>query len=304
MEARPGNCTDLSDRVLDLRSVHSIDCPGLYTIGREIAIERSFAEYGEEALKKFSKKDQWKIYHRNFPKKELIANLKFWLVELTASVNVKQSLTRFQIDEIAKQLYELHSWKATDLILFFRNIKGGLYGGLYENLSPDKVMEWARLYLYDRAMVGESVSESEAGDYKAIPKLDQKIIDKIFKGVGEGESPEVLRKRESTFCNGDKAFRSYLKNVFSAAETITIFDAFSRWEIRNDLLTYCDEAINCIKAKKVKDDYKTALEWCQTIFKIRNGLPGSIVENQFAEVEELRKKLANFITQNKTNGHT
>lgn len=119
-------------------------------------------------------------------KEWVVAYLTMWLIELNDNSNVKTKMSEAQMDFTAERIYESYSLKITDLTLFFRNIKEGVYGGFYENLSQEKIMEWLKIYYDLRCEYGQMQAQSNHNKFSATKdKLPTEVIEKIFKGVGE-----------------------------------------------------------------------------------------------------------------------
>jgi len=82
----------------------------------------------------------------DYGKDWVIGYISMWLLDLNDNSNVKQKMNGTQIEFTAERIYDTYFIKVTDLTLFFRNIKEGKYGGYYENMSQEKIMEWMRIY--------------------------------------------------------------------------------------------------------------------------------------------------------------
>ena len=116
----------------------------------------------------------------------VIAYVTVWLIELNDNSNVKTKMSDAQMEFTAERIYESYSLKITDLTLFFRNVKEGVYGSFYENLSQEKVMEWLRIYFDLRCEYGQMQSQSNHSGFSATKdKIPKEVIDKLFSGVGE-----------------------------------------------------------------------------------------------------------------------
>lgn len=109
-----------------------------------------------------------------------------WLIELNDDSNVKMKMTDAQIEFTAVRIYESYSLKVTDLTLFFRNIKEGVYGQFYENLSREKIMEWLAEYYKLRCEYGEMQAQCNHENFSMIKDpIPKELIEKMFEGVGE-----------------------------------------------------------------------------------------------------------------------
>ena len=119
-------------------------------------------------------------------KEWVVAYLTMWLIELNDNSNVKNRMSEAQMEFTADRIYESYSLKITDLTLFFRNIKEGVYGSFYENLSQEKIMGWLKEYFDLRCEYGQMQAQSKQGNYSmAKDPLPPEVIKEMFKGVGE-----------------------------------------------------------------------------------------------------------------------
>jgi hypothetical protein len=119
-------------------------------------------------------------------KEWVISYLTMWVIELNDNSNVKNKMSDPQIEFTAERIYESYSLKITDLTLFFRNIKEGVYGGFYETLSSEKIMEWLGQYYNLRCEYGEmNAQQNSSGFSVSKDKIDKSVIGEMFKGVGE-----------------------------------------------------------------------------------------------------------------------
>jgi len=123
-------------------------------------------------------------YGRNF----VIGYVSTWLIELNDNSNVKTKMSDAQKEFTAERIYDMYCLKVTDLTLFFRNVKEGKYGGYYENLSQEKIMQWLSIYWDERCEYGQMMAQQNHEGFSATKdKLEPDVIKKIFKGVGEVE---------------------------------------------------------------------------------------------------------------------
>lgn len=123
-----------------------------------------------------------------FGQEWVLGYIKAWLMDLNDSIQVDRGLNEFGMDFLAEQIYLTYPLKITDLTLFFRNIKSGVYGHFYENLSPDKVMNWLAEYWTERCEAGAMQAQSNHENYSMTKdKVHPEIIKAMFDGVGEHE---------------------------------------------------------------------------------------------------------------------
>lgn len=279
------------------------DDKSLRDIGREYTQKLCFKLYGEERLKQMSKKEQWAIYNQHFPKTNITAVIKAYISNLSAQVNVKQPLSENQIDLTAKLMYDLFAWKAGDLKVFFYNILTGVYGGLYENLSPDKILAWARLYLEDRAKVAEVMQMNEDGPLNLSTKVHPEVIKVMFEGVGE-ERPKVLEKKEGVFLNNEKAFRAYIANQAKVLNFVELIELFYRWQLNASLVGYCDVVYEALMERETTDAQAVVVANCKLLLDIKiKVLPNQMNDGHFKQIEDYQQRIITFIEQNKKQNH-
>lgn len=126
----------------------------------------------------------------------VVAYITMWLIELNDNSNVKTKMSEPQMEFTAERIYESYSLKITDLTLFFRNVKEGVYGSFYENLSQEKIMEWLRKYYDLRCEYAQMQSQSSHNSFSATKdKLPPEAVKKIFEGVGETKVEHNHEKR-------------------------------------------------------------------------------------------------------------
>lgn len=127
-------------------------------------------------------------FKRELGRDWVIAYLEMWLIELNDSSNVKTKMSSSQIQFTAERIYESYSLKITDLTLFFRNIKEGVYGQFYETLGTEKIMEWLRVYYDLRCEYGQMQAQSKKNGFSlSKDKVDLEVLKKMFNGVGDVE---------------------------------------------------------------------------------------------------------------------
>lgn len=125
-------------------------------------------------------------FKRDYGKEWVIGYVCMWLIDLNDQANVKTKMNDPQIEFIAERIYETYPLKITDLTLFFRNVKEGVYGSFYENLSGEKIMEWLKEYFDLRCEYAQMQSQSNHQGFSATKdKLHPDVIKEMFKGVGE-----------------------------------------------------------------------------------------------------------------------
>tara|TARA_R110000782_G_scaffold20431_1_gene55189 strand:+ start:292 stop:924 length:633 start_codon:yes stop_codon:yes gene_type:complete len=127
-------------------------------------------------------------FNRLYGKDWVVAYLNMWLIDLNDSSGVKNPMGDAQIEFTSERIYESYSLKVTDLTLFFRNIKEGVYGAFYENLSQEKIMSWLKEYFDLRCEYGQMSSQSKEDGYSlSKDKVNPEVIKKMFEGVGDVE---------------------------------------------------------------------------------------------------------------------
>lgn len=124
-------------------------------------------------------------FKREYGKEWVIGYISMWLIELNDNANVKQKMSDAQMEFTATRIYETYSLKVTDLTLFFRNIKEGVYGQFYENLSQEKIMDWLRQYYDLRCEYGQMQSQSKEDGFSMTKDgINPEVAKKMFEGVG------------------------------------------------------------------------------------------------------------------------
>lgn len=123
---------------------------------------------------------------QEFGRDWILGYIEIWLIDLNEFLGVKNGLDPAQIKFTSERIYDTYSLKITDITLFFRQIKEGAYGPIYENLSPDKILSWLQKYYDLRCETAEmyaSVQHEKISLTK--DKIHPKVIEKMFKGVGD-----------------------------------------------------------------------------------------------------------------------
>lgn len=125
-------------------------------------------------------------FKRDYGKDWVIGYLSMWLIDLNDNAQVKTKMRDSQIEFTAERIYESYSLTVADITFFFRNIKEGVYGPYYENISSEKIMEWLRQYFDMRCEYAQMHSQS-GHDTFSINKdrMDAEVAKELFKGVGE-----------------------------------------------------------------------------------------------------------------------
>ena len=127
-------------------------------------------------------------FKRKFGKKWTIAYITLWVIDLNENAQVKTKMNDAQIEFVADRIYSSYSLKVTDLTLFFRNIKEGVYGQFYENLSSEKIMEWLAQYYELRCEFGQMQSMGRHDNFSMTKDpINPDVAKKMFEGVGEDE---------------------------------------------------------------------------------------------------------------------
>ena len=127
-------------------------------------------------------------FKRSYGKDWVIGYVAMWLIELNDNASVKNRMSEAQIEFTAERIYETYSLKITDLTLFFRNVKEGVYGPYYENLSQDKIMQWLSEYWDLRCEYAELENQGRKENFSlSKDKINPEVIEKMFEGVGEEE---------------------------------------------------------------------------------------------------------------------
>ena len=87
---------------------------------------------------------------------KIIAYISMWLIDLNVSLNIKNPMSEFQIEECAYFILDDYYYLTiADFKLFFTNIKKGKYGKLYEAISTPKIMDFLHEYTVERTRMFE-----------------------------------------------------------------------------------------------------------------------------------------------------
>lgn len=138
-------------------------------------------------------------FKREYGRQWAIDYVAIWLIELNDFLNLKTKMTDAQIEFTAAQIYDNYSLKVTDLTLFFKNVKAGVYGQFYESLGPEKILEWMDAYYEQRCEYAQMINE-EKSNINTL-KVHPDVAKEMFKGVGDSKvefdhEKSTLGKRE------------------------------------------------------------------------------------------------------------
>lgn len=106
-------------------------------------------------------------------------------------MSVQNGLSESQIEYGAERIYQKYSLNVADMTLFFRNIRDGVYGEFYENLSIEKIIKWLDQYWDHRCEIAEGYGQMRHEETVSVlkkplaPEVAKEVVDKMFKGVGE-----------------------------------------------------------------------------------------------------------------------
>lgn len=128
----------------------------------------------------------------------LIGYITVWLIDLNDFLNVKNKMNDAQILFTAEAIINEVPLNITDLTFFFKSIKSGKFGALYENLSSDKIITWLHLYFNERCEAAEMMnSQKNTLDNRMHPDV-AKEISKSLKDIKEDipVQPNPLGTRE------------------------------------------------------------------------------------------------------------
>lgn len=265
--------------------------------GRQYSIAKCIEIYGSDKLRKLPIAEQKKLVSEHYPRTQIKAYYKLWLLDFISGVNVKHSLTINQIDFIAERFSE-RSWNHLDLMLFFRNIKSGIYGQFFESLGPEKILDWAEIYWSDRASVAEIISESENKPFNPnTDKMDPRVFKTMFKDVEDPkeQEPKVIQKKHDTFLDSEKGFRAYLKNACITASNEQLIRIIESWRKVDSQIQYVDiflEQLNKMYADK-KEYHDLVVDFIKLRSDLSNNRSGSII----SKIEHLEERINEFIVK-------
>lgn len=125
-------------------------------------------------------------FKRDYGRDFVIGYISLWLIDLNDTANVKSKMSDAQIEGTAERIYEGYSLKVTDLTLFFRNVKDGVYGQYYENLDRSKILDWLAIYFENRCETAEGLAQNSGDGFNPVKdKVNPEVIKAMFNGVGE-----------------------------------------------------------------------------------------------------------------------
>jgi len=170
-------------------------------------------------------------FKNEFGKDWVVGYLEMWLIELNDSTNVKTKMNPAQMEFTAIRIYESYSLKITDLTLFFRNIKEGVYGPFYENLSTDKIMSWLKEYYDLRCEYAQMYASNQHEKFSASKdKINPEVISEMFKGVGT-EKVEFNHEKNTL---GKRTKKVVVKDLIIEIKSWTTED-LREYLIKNDI---------------------------------------------------------------------
>lgn len=125
-------------------------------------------------------------FGREFGREWVINYITMWLIEFNDYITVKRKMNDAQIVDTATSIYDEYRLKVTDITLFFKRCKQEYYEPSFESISGAKIMRWLKMYFDERCDAAETVSTNEhKGTSMTKDKIDPKIVEELFKGVGE-----------------------------------------------------------------------------------------------------------------------
>lgn len=187
-------------------------------------------------------------FKRAYGKDWVIGYISMWLIELNDDSNVKTKMTDAQMEFTAIRIYETYSLKVTDLTLFFRNIKEGVYGQFYENLSREKIMEWLADYYALRCEYGQMQAQCKHDDFSMTKDpVDPEVAKKMFEGVGN-EKAEYHHEKNGIGSRTNNIITANLPKRIKSSTT----EELKEYLIKNDInsKTY-DETIYMLIEKEL-----------------------------------------------------
>lgn len=169
-------------------------------------------------------------FKRVYGKEWVIGYISMWLIELNDDSNVKTKMSDAQMEFTATRIYETYSLKVTDLTLFFRNIKEGVYGQFYENLGQEKIMGWLAEYYKLRCEYGEMQAQCNHENFSMTKDpIPKEIVNEMFKGVG---SEKVVHDHEKDGL-GKRINRVITKDLVTTIKSESL-DFLKEYLINND----------------------------------------------------------------------
>jgi hypothetical protein len=171
---------------------------------------------------------------RSYGKEWIVGYISLWLIDLNENSNVKNKMSESQIEFTSERIFESYSLKITDLTLFFRNVKEGVYGQYYESLSQEKIMSWLSIYYDLRCEYGEIISQNKHSLNIKLHELPNDVLEKIFDGVGE----------EKVEFEKGEGFGTRKKNMISAKILSSTTEELKDYILKHDKTSqFFDETI-------------------------------------------------------------
>lgn len=141
---------------------------------------------------------------RSYGSEWLINYIMAWLFDLNDFLNVKNKMNDAQIEFCANEISN-YSLKITDLTLFFKYIKSGKYGELYENISSDKILTWLNKYFDERCEVASNMNNNQI----KLSEIHPEVAEAMFKNVGQ----EKIEHKSSENTLGKRVKRVITKDL-------------------------------------------------------------------------------------------
>ncbi len=123
--------------------------------------------------------------------------LELWLIDLNELTAVKKPLNLNQIGFISDQIInEYRNLTVADIYLIFNNAATGIYGKLYESMSPVEVLIWFREYYNERLEVCAQITQQEHLQQKENPhepRSSEMTVKGALKQMRENETKRKKR---------------------------------------------------------------------------------------------------------------
>ncbi len=186
--------------------------------------------------------------NREFDLDFVIGLISVWLIELNDSSSVKNKMSDSQMEFTAHSIYETYSLRIADLVLFFKNVKEGVYGEYYEKLSSEKIMQWMAKYYDERCKMAENYQDLGRDKLNLnTTKIHPKVSEIIFKDVGKekvdhridyknGLGTRLKNKMEKT----QEEFIDRLKKDVKTSSKESLENLIKTWSKRNDMKMYVE----------------------------------------------------------------
>ncbi|WP_167571715.1 hypothetical protein [Aquimarina algiphila] len=177
-----------------------------------------------------------------------ISYVELWVTDLNNSISVKNLLTESQISFIAEGICRQYPLKITDLTLFFRNIKEGVYGNFYESLSPDKILSWLNRYWSERLDIGSMMSQGRSNGFSMSKDgIDPEVAKEMFKGIKTPKKKELsqtlsetLHKNPPKSIDFEEGFMDELRELCKTKTVEELEEVAQNWLLRKDLEHYVE----------------------------------------------------------------